>query len=244
MFKRDPENLDERTSGAVIADGRRAGENENPYLNARRTWNDHVGSVVASRRNWQMISVLSLLIALASIGGVIHIGSQSKYIPYVVEVDSHGRSVSMGPAIASTVDARIVRASIMEFIEDSRLVTLDVALQRKAIFRVYSKLRTSDPATFKMTEWLDGTEDASPFKRAERELVNIEVKSALNESPSSWQIDWVEYSRDRQGSLKEKKSMRAIITVALADSQLLSEKQLNENPLGIYVQDFSWSGVQ
>lgn len=26
----------------------------NPYLNARRSWNEHVGAVVASRQSWQI----------------------------------------------------------------------------------------------------------------------------------------------------------------------------------------------
>ena len=53
---------------------------ENPYLSARRTWNEHVGSVVSSRQTWQVVGILSMLVALASVGGMIHIGSKSKYI--------------------------------------------------------------------------------------------------------------------------------------------------------------------
>src|SRR5690606_15187070 len=65
---------------------------ENPYLNARRAWNDHVGSVVSAHQSWQVIGILSLLIALTAIGGIIHVGSQSKFIPYVVEVDKQGQT--------------------------------------------------------------------------------------------------------------------------------------------------------
>jgi hypothetical protein len=93
--------LDEPLEG-----GRRQGEAENPYLAARRTWNDHVGGVVSSRQTWQVIGILSLLIALAGVGGVIHIGSQSKFIPYVVEVDKLGQTVAAGPVqAASKADA-------------------------------------------------------------------------------------------------------------------------------------------
>src|SRR5574338_1111009 len=90
IFKKKPEpNRDPHDSPRSIgplAGGRRTGEAENPYLAARRTWNDHVGSVISQRQTWQVIGILSLLIALAGVGGVIHIGSQSKFIPYVVEV--------------------------------------------------------------------------------------------------------------------------------------------------------------
>ena len=56
---------------------RRKGEAENPYLAARRTWNDHVGSVLDQRRTMQIVMILALLIALASVGGMTYIGSQS-----------------------------------------------------------------------------------------------------------------------------------------------------------------------
>lgn len=45
----------------------------NPYLNARRQWNDHVGSIAASRRLWQTMAILSMLIVLACVGGIIAI---------------------------------------------------------------------------------------------------------------------------------------------------------------------------
>ena len=77
IFKR-PENGDERQTVAAMVEGRRAGEGGNPYLAARRTWNEHVGDQVASRQTWQMLGLLCLLIALAGVGGMIYIGSQSR----------------------------------------------------------------------------------------------------------------------------------------------------------------------
>ena len=44
---------------------------------------------------WQILGLLSLLIALAGVGGMIYIGSQSKFIPYVVEVDKLGRTLAV-----------------------------------------------------------------------------------------------------------------------------------------------------
>ena len=47
---------------AGSTNGRPANQMDNPYLTARRAWNDHVGSVVASRQIWQVVALLSLLI--------------------------------------------------------------------------------------------------------------------------------------------------------------------------------------
>ncbi len=221
-------------------------DHENPYLTARRTWNEHVGSVVSSRQTWQVVGLLSLMIALASVGGMIHIGSQSKFIPYVVEVDKLGAAQAAGPVTRSdSADPRVLAATVSEFIENARMVSPDVALQRKAIFGVYAHLAPNDPATTKMNEWLNGEADASPFKRATQEMVSIEITSVLPQTPTTWQVDWTESTRDRQGVLKgQPAKMRALVTAYTAESTQATEEHMRNNPLGIYVSDYSWSRLQ
>ena len=217
---------------------------ENPYLTARRSWNEHVGAVVSSRQTWQVIGILSLLIALASVGGMAYIGSQSKFVPYVVQVDKLGQAAAIAPAqTAAPADKRVIEASVASFIADARLVTPDVALQRKAIFRVYSMLANNDPGAAKMTEWLSATEESKPFERAKQETVSIEITSALPQTPDTWQVDWLETTRDRQGLLKGQSfRMRALVTVYVVEpTHNTTEEQIRNNPLGIFVRDFSWS---
>lgn len=242
IFKKKA-NADPRHENTKIIDGRRKGENDNPYLSARRTWNEHVRGVVSSKQSWHFIGLLSMLITLASIGGIIHIGSQSKFIPYVVQVDKLGETIAAGPVTATTpVDPRILSATVSEFISSARVVTPDVALQRKAILKLYALLSAIDPATEKMNEWLNGN---SPFKRAENEMVSIEIKSVLAQTTNTWQVDWVETLRDRQGVIQDTKNMRALITVYTSENtSQTTEEQIRLNPLGIYIRDFSWSGFQ
>ena len=222
------------------------GEADNPYLAARRSWNDHVGTLVAQRQAWQLVGLLSLLIALAAVGGMIHIGSQSKFIPYVVEVDKLGQTVAAGPvSAAARADPRIVHAAVAEFVGDARIVTPDVALQRRAVFRVYAKLSPNDPATAKMNEWLNGHAEASPFKRAEKEMVSVDIRTVLPQSPDTWQVDWVETRRDRQGTVTGPPvTMRALVTVYTAEiSSQTTDEQLRNNPMSVFVRDFSWSRI-
>ena len=241
IFKKKP---DRRQSPQSSEAGPRSSGLENPYLSARRTWNEHVGSVVSSRQTWQVVGILSLLIALAGVGGVIHIGSQSKFIPYVVQVDKMGQTIAAGPVTAADkADPRIVHATVADFITSARMVTPDVALQRKAVFKVYSVLSPNDPATAKTNEWLNGNADASPFKRAAKEMVNIEITSVIPQSPDTWQVDWTETTRDRQGALKgQPVPMRALVTVYTAEpTSQTTDEQLRNNPMVIYVRDYSWS---
>ena len=216
----------------------------NPYLNARREWNNHVGGVLSASRTWQVIGIVSLMIALVAVAGMIHIASQSKFVPYVVEVDRHGQVRAVQAAdVAAPADQRVIHAALASFINDARLVTPDVSVQRDAIFRVYAMLAPDDPATAKMNEWFNGSEDASPFRRAAKETVSIEIASAIPQSEETWQVDWVETVRDRQGVMKgQPYRMRALLTIYLvAPTAATTEEQIRKNPLGIFVRDFSWS---
>ena len=227
--------------------GRRAAESApvdpNPYLNARRQWNEHVGGIAASRRLWQTMAILSMLIVLAAVGGIIAIGSQSKFIPYVVRVDSLGDAIATQRAdVASPVDARVVQAQVGSFIQSARMVTADVELQKQAIFRVYGMLAPNDPALAKMTDYLNGNPDNTPFARAARETVSVEIASVIQQTKTSWQVDWTETERDRQGQpIQPPAKMRALVTIRVAPpSSATTEEQTKQNPLGVFVQDFSW----
>lgn len=219
-------------------------EYKNPYVNARKLWNEHTKGLMNDLRMWQAVALLSLMITLAAIGGVIHLASQSKFIPYVIEVDKLGQSMAVAPAQkAAQVDQRVVHASLAAFMSNARLVTPDVALQRKAIFSVYAMMNADDPAASKMTTWLNGSEASNPFHRAAKETVETEIVSVIPQSPDTWQIEWNEKVFDRQGvPIGQPYRMRALATVAIVPpSDTTSEEKIRQNPLGVFVKDFSWS---
>ncbi len=220
------------------------GASKNPYLNARLMWNDRAQGLMSTARLWQTMALLCLLIAFAAVGGAMHIASQSKFIPYVVEVDKLGQPLAIAPAqVAAPADVRVVHASLAAFIANARLVTPDIALQRKAVFAVYAMLKENNPATAKMTEWLNGNEANNPFHRASKETVETEIVSVLPQSSDTWQVEWREKVFDRKGVPTQKPyPMRALVTIDIVPpTSETSEAEIRQNPLGIYVRDFSWS---
>jgi type IV secretion system protein VirB5 len=199
---------------------------------------------VASRRSWEMIAILCLLITLASVGGIAYVGSQSKFIPFLYNVDTHGHAVAVGPVERSSpTDPRVLAAAIGDFIANARLVTVDAALQRKAVYHVYAMLSEQDPATGKMNQWMNGTEDSNPFTRAETETVTVEISTVLPQTPDTWEVTWLESVWDRKGEVKTPPvPMRALVTVYRAEpAATVTEEELRRNPLSVYVRDFSWS---
>lgn len=215
-----------------------------PYLNARRTWNSHVGSLIASRTLWQATALIGLLIVLAAVGGVVYIGSQSKFVPYVIEVNKLGEAMAVAPAAkAVQTDQRVIRASVAEFIVNARTVTPDIAMQRRAIFKVYALMNAGSASTRKMTAYLNGSPETNPFKRAEKQTVNVEIASAIPQTATTWQVDWIETQRSRKGDVLGKPyRMRALLNVETRPMPgEINEEQLRLNPLGIYITDYSWS---
>ncbi|MBS0156580.1 MAG: conjugal transfer protein TrbF [Nitrospira sp.] len=231
-------------SDTHVEGGRRSGESTNPYLSARRTWNHLHEAQIASRRSWEMIAILCLLIALASVGGIAYVGSQSKFVPFLYHVDAHGKAMAMGPVELTTqTDPRVLAAAIGDFIANARVVTVDAALQRKAVYQVYAMLSDSDPATGKMNHWMNGTEDSNPFTRAEKETVTVDISTVLPQTPETWEVTWMESVWDRKGgALGPPVAMRALVTVYRAEpSATTTEDELRRNPLSLYVRDYSWS---
>lgn len=215
---------------------------DTPYLNARRTWNDQMGTLVSAKNIWQLIGSVSLVISLLAIAGLVYIGSQSHFVPYVVQVDKQGQTLAVGPIErAPSTDGRLIHAALAEFVGDFRVVTPDVQLQRKAIIRMYAHFAGNDPAVSKTNEFM--ASDLNPFKRAESEMVSIKIISVLPQTQETWQVDWEETTRDRNGNIKSSPVYyRALINVYVAPpTGDVDEDKLRNNPLGIYVRDFSFA---
>ena len=200
-----------------------------------------MGDMVSSRQLWQIAGLLGMIIGLAGVGGAIYIGSQSKFVPYMVEVNKLGETVAVARADQPQKnDERITRAMLGSFVTNARTVTTDIALQRKYIFDTYAMLNPRDAGTAKMNEWLNGSSESSPFKRAEKELVSIEIKSVLKQTDNSWQVDWVEVSRSHSGELiKPAQNMRGLFNIYYVPPT--TEEQILRNPIGLFVKDYSWS---
>ncbi|WP_028389219.1 VirB8/TrbF family protein [Legionella fairfieldensis] len=217
---------------------------ESPYLNARRTWNSHVGGLMSAVQIWQFIGLTSLLVGLASVGGMIYIGSQSKFVPLIFQQDGGGNILSVTRA-DRIPEAKVddYRTAAFKFIENIRVVTADADLQRKAVLQTYSFLAAHDPATLKANDYLNASPEVNPFNRARSEIVHVEIRSVLQQTKESWQVDWLETIRNRDGSLKQKpRLMRAIVNLYQKEpTNETTNVEALRNPHFIFVRDFNWS---
>ncbi|MDO3445441.1 conjugal transfer protein TrbF [Agrobacterium sp. V1] len=210
---------------------------DNPYLAARQEWTERYGSYVHAARAWRIVGILGLSMAVIGFAYALYLSTQVKLVPYIVEVDKLGTSAAAGfPQQIEYADARVVRATLGNFVTSFRSITPDAVVQKQNIDRTYALLRGSDPSTEKINTWFRGN---SPFEKARTSTVAIEVNNIVALSNQTYQIDWTEYERDRKGKETGIRRFRGIATVAVTAPQ--DEAIIRLNPIGLYVQDFDWT---
>jgi len=211
----------------------------NPYVAARREWDERYGEIITRAKNWRFIAILSATATLVAVAGIVVLSARSKVVPFVVAIDSLGRNVSAGPAeVTTTTDEKLKKAVLFTWIEDLRLVTTDPFAQRKAIDRVYAQIASGSEAQAFVSEYYRGD---PPFKRAETETVSVEVKSVLPTSDRTYEVEWVETTRDLYGTIKATDRWKGYLSIAL--NPPTDERQARVNPIGVYVTNASWAKV-
>lgn len=99
---------------------------ENPYLTARKEWDERYGSLIKRAQHWRGAAVLALLVALAEEVVILGVATRPKTVPYVVAVDSFGRVVASGAVERSSeVSERMKASALGRWIQDLRGVTSD-----------------------------------------------------------------------------------------------------------------------
>ena len=212
---------------------------ENPYLAARKEWDERYGSLIKRAHHWRGAAVLALLVALAEAVVILGVATRPKTVPYVVAVDSLGRVVASGAVERSSpVDQRVKATAITRWIQDFRGVTSDGLAQRSAIDRVYAMIGSGSAAQTLVTEFYRANQ---PFERANKETVQVDVNTILPTTEHTYEVDWTETARDPSGGVVSVARWKAILTVAV--NPPTDENALQVNPFGIYVMNINWSKV-
>jgi type IV secretory pathway TrbF-like protein len=202
----------------------------NPYLAARREWDERYGDLITRAKNWRTMAAFSSLVALVATVGIVWLSARSRVVPFVVLVDNLGQT--------SLNDDRLRRSNMFNWVENLRTITTDGVSQRKAIDRVYAQIAGGSAAQTFIGEFYRGD---PPFKRAETETVSVEVKSVLPTSDRTYEVEWVETTRDLYGTVKATDRWKGYFAIALNPPK--DERQARINPLGVYITSASWAKV-
>ena len=216
-----------------------AGNQYNPYLAARREWDERYGDQITRAKNWRTMAALSGLVSLLATSGLIWMSVRSHVVPFVVLVDNLSRPIASGIAEQSSVsDDRLKRASMFIWVENLRLVTADGVAQRRAIDRVYAQIANGSAA---QTFISDFYRSDPPSKRAQTETVSVEVNAVLPTSDRTYEVEWVETTRDLYGKVKATDRWKGSFSIGINPPK--DERQARVNPVGLYVTSASWAKV-
>jgi type IV secretion system protein TrbF len=216
----------------VVAQGQ-----SNPYLEARREWNERYGDYIKQAHHWRMMAIICGVVALIAVAGVAYIGAQGKVVPYVVEVDKLGAASAITRADkAAPADPRVVRAYLARFVTDWRTVTVDVQAQKSAIDRVYAMLPSGSIALDKTNAYFRAH---NPFTTSSKQSTAVAITNLLPISDNTWQVEWREVVRDNRGEVLGNVRMKASIIVGITPPT--NETLILINPLGVYITDLNWS---
>ena len=212
----------------------------NPYLAARKEWDERYGDLISRARNWRAAFFVAAAVAFLAVGGMIVIAKQARIVPYVVAVDSLGRTVASGPAEQATLaDDRLKRAALNSWIADWRLVSMDGITQRKSIDRTYSMIASGTPAQVAVSEYY---RKDPPNERAAKQTVDVEVKAIFPSSEKTYEVEWVETTRSLAGTVVgDPQRWKGSFTLVVNPPN--DEALARVNPLGIYITSASWSRV-
>ena len=212
----------------------------NPYLAARKEWDERYGDLISRARNWRAAFFVAAAVAFLAVGGMIVIAKQARIVPYVVAVDSLGRTVASGPAEQATLaDDRLKRAALNSWIADWRLVSMDGITQRKSIDRTYSMIASGTPAQVAVSEYY---RKDPPNERAAKQTVDVEVKAIFPSSEKTYEVEWVETTRSLAGTVVgDPQRWKGSFTLVVNPPN--DEALARVNPLGIFITSASWSRV-
>lgn len=205
-----------------------------PYQKAAQVWDERIGAARVQARNWRIMALGCLALAIGLSGGVIWQVGRSTITPYIVEVDKLGEVRAVGPAIEAyePTDAQIAH-HLARFIENVRSLSIDPIIVRQNWLRAY------DYATTRAANTLNEFAKANdPFSKVGKRTITVEVASVVRSSDDSFDVRWREQTFEN-GTLAQTSRYTAVLSIVFQHPR--TEGALRKNPLGIYVHALNWS---
>lgn len=205
-----------------------------PYQRAGQVWDARMGLTLAHARNWRRIAFANVVLAGFMGAGWWAQAERAVVKPFVVEVSEWGetqRITAIGGRYEPT-EAQIGHA-LAGWIRDVRSKSVDPIVIRQNWLRAYDLL-TPAAAGF-LNAWAAAND---PFEEVGREAVTVEILNVVKRSERTFDLQWRE-TRFVNGQSAGAERWRALITTTVQPPR--TEAELMKNPLGLKIEDISWT---
>ena len=205
-----------------------------PYQRAGQVWDERMGLALAHARNWRRMAFANLALAAVLGGGWWMQSRQAVVKAFVVEVSAWGQTekITALKGRYEPTEAQVGHA-LAEWIRDVRGKSIDPVVIRQNWLSAYD-LATPRTAAF-LNAWAQAHD---PFAEVGREAVTVEVLNVVRRTRRTYDLQWRE-TRFIAGQRAGQARWRALITLRLTPPR--TEAELMKNPLGIRIEDVSWT---
>lgn len=209
-------------------------ERQSPFARASQEWDNRIGSARVQARNWRLMAFGAMLLSAVLAVCLTWLGAQSSVLTYIVELEKTGQ-----PGRIQLANNRYqptthqVAYYIRKVVEQVRSIPTDPVVLRQNWLVAYKYL--SGDAVQRMNEQGASLEDAADKHHNTR---SVQVTSVIHRSDSSFQVRWVE-TTFVNGSMAGTEHYTGLFTYEVNPPQ--DEQQVFDNPLGVYITDFTWS---
>lgn len=206
------------------------------YQRAKDAWDKRLGAARVQAYNWRLIAFVALSLLGVSLTGNIYLGSQSKVMPFVVELKPTGDAAIMGSAASLSAQSseNAAKFFISRFIMLAREIPADAVLIKRNMEKLFQLVSVQGKSLL-----AERFKELSPAKEFQEKNRALKITSVLAISDGIYQVDWAEAEYDKNGQKIAQYPIRGTFKIAWLKPQ--NEEQLQENPLGIFVDYFSWT---
>lgn len=211
-------------------------ENRTSYEKVKTVLDNRMAKALDQGRNWRLMTMICLLLLGCSLAGNIYFGRQSKHVPYVVAVQQSGEPAVLNASAGMSGPTlnRAVSFFLSRFVMLAREIPADPVLLRDNMGKLF-QLVSMQGKTLLANKF----KEMSPSDEFREKNRALKIASVLEVSKGVYHLDWFEAEYDKQGQKIAEYPMRGTFKIAMLEPK--NEAQIRENPLGIFIDYFSWT---
>jgi type IV secretion system protein VirB5 len=210
---------------------------KNPFEAEDKVYHDLIADAHKEKSTWQKIALFSLIFPIISVFVYVRAVNLQRTIPVLVTVSNWGEAKYQGEVTESLTSMSVpdaaVEYQVRDFVSKLRAIPTDAQVLYQDITHLYDMVTAQCSKT--MTAQLQAN---APFDVVGKTKRLIEIESVIKLTGGSYQIDWIE---NNSGTSNYSQRFRGVVTTKLLEPP--KDKRV-KNPLGIYIDDYSYTEIQ
>lgn len=209
-----------------------------PFFAAHQEWDNRIGAARVQAANWRMAFFGAMALNFVLTAGLIYQSQKAQVVPYIVELKSDTGEVRLLGAPheqAYLPSEEVKKYFLAQWVRDVRGLPHDPHIAREAILKSY-KYVTTPKGKVMLDQYF---EQANPLQRVGQQSVQVEIRTVVAQSPTTYQVEWEERTFGQGGIRLDVQQYTGIFE--LVHEPPSRAEVLRDNPLGIYLNHLSFT---